>query len=207
MPAFSNDASWASKPAHKRDFEWAKNPEPHKPRNKLILKEFPEIKKLMGHDPNTKYKIVVAVAMQVCLCHASCLCCASAIRDRTGFYTQQNLHAQTQYAGILSVPDAPSSVAYLLSNGLVHRWHSKPCPDPGHARGVPSSRLQVIHAQPSARNFHQLPSWRPGLCVSLPRCPSPLHKVVSALVNCGLGARRLEYRWRVSLRAAHMRCP
>ena len=67
MPAYSDDSSWASKPAHKRDFEWSKTSEPHKPRNKLIIEEFPEIKALMGHDPATKYKIFAAFALQVCM--------------------------------------------------------------------------------------------------------------------------------------------
>ena len=66
MPAYVGDgSSWASKPAHKRDFEWSKTTEPHKPRNQMILAEFPQIKKLFGHDPVTKYKIVFAVTLQV----------------------------------------------------------------------------------------------------------------------------------------------
>ena len=60
------DPTWALRPASKRDFQWSKFAEPHKARNRLILKEFPEIKKLMGHDPATKYKIFCAVALQVC---------------------------------------------------------------------------------------------------------------------------------------------
>lgn len=69
MPAYSDDSSWTSKPAHERDFEWSKTSEPHKPRNKRILAEFPEIKELMGYDPNTKYKIFAAVALQVFLAY------------------------------------------------------------------------------------------------------------------------------------------
>ena len=66
MPAYVGDgSSWASKPAHKRDFQWSKSTEPHKPRNQMILAEFPQIKKLFGHDPMTKYKIVFAVTLQV----------------------------------------------------------------------------------------------------------------------------------------------
>lgn len=70
MPAYSESASGATLAAHERDFEWLKTPEPHKERNKIILKDpviGPQIKALFGPDPMTKYKISFAVIAQIIL--------------------------------------------------------------------------------------------------------------------------------------------
>ena len=47
------------------DFRYSEAPEPHISRTKEILKKYPEIKKLMGRNPNTFYYIVGIVAFQV----------------------------------------------------------------------------------------------------------------------------------------------
>lgn len=51
------------------DFIWEKSDEPHRVRRKAILNKYPEIKKLYGHDPNLKYKVVVAVVTQFALAY------------------------------------------------------------------------------------------------------------------------------------------
>ncbi|XP_071962695.1 sphingolipid delta(4)-desaturase DES1-like [Antedon mediterranea] len=47
------------------DFEWVYTEEPHVSRRKAILKKYPEVKKLMGHDDNTASTMVVMVLTQV----------------------------------------------------------------------------------------------------------------------------------------------
>ncbi|WAR18649.1 DEGS1-like protein [Mya arenaria] len=47
------------------DFEWSYTQEPHATRRKEMLGKYPEMKKLMGHEPNTKYIVLAAVAFQL----------------------------------------------------------------------------------------------------------------------------------------------
>jgi sphingolipid delta-4 desaturase len=46
------------------DFHYHYTDEPHASRRREILAKYPEIKRLFGHDPATKYKIAVAVFLQ-----------------------------------------------------------------------------------------------------------------------------------------------
>lgn len=47
------------------DFEWSYTQEPHASRRKEMLKKYPEMKKLMVHDPNIKYIVIAAVTFQL----------------------------------------------------------------------------------------------------------------------------------------------
>jgi sphingolipid delta-4 desaturase len=60
------DPSW-KRPVTNKDFIWSEDPEPHRARNRAILKAHPEIKELFGHEPLTKYVVVFLVALQ-CSC-------------------------------------------------------------------------------------------------------------------------------------------
>ncbi|KAA3677129.1 sphingolipid 4-desaturase/C4-monooxygenase [Paragonimus westermani] len=46
-------------------FEWSYTDEPHATRRKEILKKYPQIKELMGPDPNLKWQILILVLFQV----------------------------------------------------------------------------------------------------------------------------------------------
>ncbi|MEP0369348.1 MAG: fatty acid desaturase [Cyclobacteriaceae bacterium] len=48
-----------------QDFIWSKEKEPHFERRKLILKEYPEVKKLFGVDPSVKYKALLVMFLQL----------------------------------------------------------------------------------------------------------------------------------------------
>lgn len=47
------------------EFYWTKELEPHVARRKAILKKYPEVSKLTGFEPSTKYYVVGVVALQV----------------------------------------------------------------------------------------------------------------------------------------------
>lgn len=47
------------------DFEWSYDDEPHKSRRTEILKKYPEIKQLFGHDTQFKWTCTVMVLTQV----------------------------------------------------------------------------------------------------------------------------------------------
>lgn len=49
----------------KKDFIWDYNDEPHASRRKLIIKKYPEIKNLYGHDPNFKYVVGLLLTIQL----------------------------------------------------------------------------------------------------------------------------------------------
>ena len=49
------------------DFEWSYTQEPHASRRKAILKAHPEVSKLMGHCPRTKWVCLSVVAAQMCI--------------------------------------------------------------------------------------------------------------------------------------------
>jgi sphingolipid delta-4 desaturase len=54
-------------PARRTDFFWSTEGEPHATRRKAILKKYPQVNKLMGPEPRTKYIVVVLVLAQVAL--------------------------------------------------------------------------------------------------------------------------------------------
>jgi sphingolipid delta-4 desaturase len=54
--------------APSRDFEWSYTDEPHATRRQQIMAKYPQVKKLFGYDPVTKYKVMFAVAAQLCMC-------------------------------------------------------------------------------------------------------------------------------------------
>ena len=45
---------------------WTQDPEPHAERRARILAAHPEVRKLMGHEPRTKYYAIALVLLQVC---------------------------------------------------------------------------------------------------------------------------------------------
>ncbi|KAJ7731137.1 dihydroceramide delta(4)-desaturase [Mycena maculata] len=64
-------------PQNPADFLWIMTEEPHRTRRMQILKAHPEVTKLMGHEPLTKYVVLGVVALQ--------LLCAIALRHTRPF--------------------------------------------------------------------------------------------------------------------------
>lgn len=49
----------------REDYEWVYTEEPHATRRKEIMAKYPQVKKLMGPDPNLKYKVLFLVTLQI----------------------------------------------------------------------------------------------------------------------------------------------
>ncbi|KAJ3170067.1 hypothetical protein HK101_011391 [Irineochytrium annulatum] len=63
---------------HHNDFIWKDDDEPHASRRKAMLKKYPQIRKLMRHEPITKYVVIAEVLLQLGL--------AIALRDSLWTY-------------------------------------------------------------------------------------------------------------------------
>ncbi|KAF8632890.1 hypothetical protein AX17_004736 [Amanita inopinata Kibby_2008] len=64
--------AYAGSPQDPRDFLWLMTEEPHRTRRMEIMQAHPEVTKLMGHEPLTKYVVLGVVSLQ--------LACAMALR-------------------------------------------------------------------------------------------------------------------------------
>jgi sphingolipid delta-4 desaturase len=61
----SSPESHIRPPQDPNDFLWLHTEEPHRSRRRAILAAHPEVTKLMGHDPITKYVVACVVALQI----------------------------------------------------------------------------------------------------------------------------------------------
>jgi len=52
-----------------KDFQWSEEAEPHIQRTKDILKKYPQIKELIGKNPNTIYYTIAIVALQITIAY------------------------------------------------------------------------------------------------------------------------------------------
>ncbi|KZT28035.1 hypothetical protein NEOLEDRAFT_1176199 [Neolentinus lepideus HHB14362 ss-1] len=57
--------SYPGPPQDPTDFLWLMTEEPHRSRRMAIMKAHPEVTKLMGHEPLTKYVVLVVVTLQL----------------------------------------------------------------------------------------------------------------------------------------------
>ena len=51
------------------DFIWVDEAEPHRSRTREIIKKHPEVKKLIGKNPNTMYWILACVFLQITIAY------------------------------------------------------------------------------------------------------------------------------------------
>ncbi|KAG5643699.1 hypothetical protein DXG03_009748 [Asterophora parasitica] len=66
LPNGDHDASvYPAPPQDPSDFLWLMNEEPHRTRRMAIMKAHPEVTKLMGHEPLTKYVVLGVVLLQL----------------------------------------------------------------------------------------------------------------------------------------------
>jgi len=68
--AKDNGKSYPGPPQDPSDFLWIMTEEPHRSRRMAILKAHPEVTKLMGHEPATKFVIVGVVFLQIFMAYA-----------------------------------------------------------------------------------------------------------------------------------------
>ncbi|RXW16842.1 hypothetical protein EST38_g9020 [Candolleomyces aberdarensis] len=57
--------AYTAPPRDPKDFLWLMTEEPHRTRRMAIMKAHPEVTKLMGHEPLTKYVVLFVVSLQV----------------------------------------------------------------------------------------------------------------------------------------------
>ncbi|KAF9530002.1 dihydroceramide delta(4)-desaturase [Crepidotus variabilis] len=69
--------NFTAPPQDPKDFLWLMTEEPHRSRRTAIMKAHPEVVKLMGHEPLTKFVVLSVVALQVSL--------AVYLRDHSSF--------------------------------------------------------------------------------------------------------------------------
>ncbi|KAI0266966.1 fatty acid desaturase-domain-containing protein [Gloeopeniophorella convolvens] len=62
--ARSSQDVYGASPQDPSDFLWIMTEEPHRSRRKVIMKAHPEVTKLMGHEPLTKYTVFAVVLLQ-----------------------------------------------------------------------------------------------------------------------------------------------
>lgn len=55
--------------SHPTDFNWVETSEPHRKRTREIIKKYPEVKKLIGKNPNTFWWILACVGAQVAVAY------------------------------------------------------------------------------------------------------------------------------------------
>nr|GAT54808.1 dihydroceramide delta -desaturase [Mycena chlorophos] len=68
--AQDDGVSYGGPPMNPSDFLWLMTEEPHRSRRMQIMKDHPEVTKLMGHEPLTKYVVFGVVALQIYLAYA-----------------------------------------------------------------------------------------------------------------------------------------
>ncbi|EPQ53870.1 hypothetical protein GLOTRDRAFT_130935 [Gloeophyllum trabeum ATCC 11539] len=62
--------SYPGPPQDPSDFLWLMTEEPHRSRRQAIMKAHPEVTKLMGYEPLTKYVVLLVVALQLSVAYA-----------------------------------------------------------------------------------------------------------------------------------------
>ncbi|KAF6744876.1 dihydroceramide delta(4)-desaturase [Ephemerocybe angulata] len=60
-----NVHAYQAKPMDPKDFLWVMTEEPHRTRRMAIMKAHPEVTKLMGHEPLTKWVVLFVVSLQI----------------------------------------------------------------------------------------------------------------------------------------------
>ncbi|TDL19611.1 dihydroceramide delta-4-desaturase [Rickenella mellea] len=68
--ADDNGVSYPGPPQDPSDFLWLMTEEPHRTRRMAIIKAHPEVTKLMGHEPLTKWIVMSVVALQLFFAYA-----------------------------------------------------------------------------------------------------------------------------------------
>eukprot|EP00761_Pharyngomonas_kirbyi_P012032 gb/GECH01012059.1/.p1 GENE.gb/GECH01012059.1/~~gb/GECH01012059.1/.p1 ORF type:complete len:350 (+),score=64.91 gb/GECH01012059.1/:1-1050(+) len=64
-PKASSQVLTEESQTQRKDFYWTNRDEPHYERHKKILRDHPEVKELMGHDPSAKYTVITMVLIQL----------------------------------------------------------------------------------------------------------------------------------------------
>ncbi|CAD5110776.1 DgyrCDS142 [Dimorphilus gyrociliatus] len=99
------------------DYEWVYTDEPHATRRKEIMAKYPQVKKLMGCDPNMKYKVTALILMQLIACYL--------VKDSsflTIFIVSYCFGGVINHSLTLAIHEISHNLAFGHSKLLWNRW-------------------------------------------------------------------------------------
>lgn len=124
----------------KRHFEWSAEKEPHFKRKELIMAKYgAKVRTLFGHDPNTKYKILVSLILQVFFAYY-----AQRLSWPALFLFAWSIGGTINHSLTLAMHE----VSHDLAFGIKNRWMNR-------YLGIISNLPLGIPAFASFRRYHQ----------------------------------------------------
>ncbi|KAG8143642.1 hypothetical protein E2320_000838 [Naja naja] len=103
----------------RNDFEWSYTDQPHTSRRKEILAKYPEIKKLMGPDPNLKWLVTLLVLIQLVACYL-----VKDLRWKWVFFWAYAFGGCINHSLTLAIHDISHNVSFGNKKPTWNRWFS-----------------------------------------------------------------------------------
>ncbi|SCU78475.1 LANO_0A03114g1_1 [Lachancea nothofagi CBS 11611] len=180
------------------NFYWVSHKEPHAIRRHAILKSHPEVSKLMGHEPRTKYIVIGVVALQCAMAFALrntsalswkfwlCAYVVGATANQNIFLAIHELSHNLAFRKpwhnkLFSVfTNTPIGIPYAASFAPYHQLHHKFLGDEVYDTDIPTKLEAVLLSNVMGKAFFAtfqifFYAFRPMFVTSIPM--SPLHLI------------------------------
>ncbi|XP_041703163.1 sphingolipid delta(4)-desaturase/C4-monooxygenase DES2 isoform X2 [Coregonus clupeaformis] len=105
------------KTGERGDFEWVYNDQPHTSRRKEILAKYPEIKSLMGPDPQLKWVVTGMVLTQLLACYM-----VHSLSWKWVFFWSYGFGGCINHSLTLAIHDISHNVAFGNKLARLNRW-------------------------------------------------------------------------------------